>query len=683
MVKKNFLKSSLFILAIVAMIVALLPISNVKAATTQPSLSYSAHVQTYGWSAGTIFASQKLEKEAPEAFAGTSGESKRMEALEINFKAGDATLTYRAHVQGYGWMNWMTADDNSNKTNLVGTQGEGKRMEALQISVEDLEGYKVLYRAHVQGYGWQNWVDASNPEAFAGTTGESKRIEALEIALLPTSSVVYSHDSNGRHTLSYNGLRIATEDCTYGDYVYSGSASKLVGTKTCALCKNTTTETTTLQDALNSSLEEDGVVSVESLTLAKNDNVTVHDGNTLQVAGTLDATIGALTNDGKIIARRVTGTKITNTNGGTVTMKGRYVKDKTSPDYYSESDITKILKDTIQTVSAVTEIDIEEGSETQIIDSEVPVNGNLTINMHGNTINGTQSSETAFMLKHTDGNFTLSNATIKSTKGCGILSEAKTGRMSILDTTVNVKSANEKDAIAVQVGATGAGPSNVTSNLKNVPVEISNCNFTVAGQGIGVFVKGNNATVDLDNVNIIANNTDAACIATNNYSKNIKMNITGGTFSSTKGIVAVLAAIGDYTLDGVTMSGAEAVEIASGNLNVINSSKLTATSAKQNSYTANSASGSSTTGCGIQLILTNRFIQGAKNTNITIQNSEVRGTNNYGVIVLEENESNNVPKKSTVNITCYDGSIVTGKQGAIREELAGSSNVTIEKIGLN
>ena len=678
MVKKNFLKSSLFILAIVAMIVALLPISNVKAATTQPSLSYSAHVQTYGWSAGTIFASQKLEKEAPEAFAGTSGESKRMEALEINFKAGDATLTYRAHVQGYGWMNWMTADDNSNKTNLVGTQGEGKRMEALQISVEDLEGYKVLYRAHVQGYGWQNWVDASNPEAFAGTTGESKRIEALEIALLPTSSIVYAHDTNGRHTLSYNGLRISTEDCTCGDWEYSGSASKLVSSKTCILCGNATTETTTLQAALNSSLEEDGVVNVKSLTLAQNDDVTVHDGNTLQVEGKLDANNGKITNDGKIIARMVTGTKITNTNSGTVTVKGRYVKDKTSPDYYNDTDITKILKDCIQNVSAITEIDIEANSVPQIIDSELTVDRDLTINMNGNKVTASTISGHTPMIKQTKGNMTIENAVITNTLTDCIKSIATNGSLTIKNCTMKAKD------VAIQIGEDQGGASSNINDLKDFTVHVENTDLTVTDAGIGVFVKGNNATVELDNVNIIANNADAVCIATNNYSKGIKMYVTGGSFTSSKGIAAALSSIGEYTLAGATLTGANAVELEGGDLNVINGSKITATAANKNSvYTANTSQGTSDTGCGIQLILTNKFFNGEeKNTNITIQNSEVKSLHNHGILVLEDS-GGKVQKDSTVTLTCYDGSVVSGARGENLVKLENQSKVTVEKIGLN
>ena len=66
---------------------------------------------------------------------------------------------------------------------MAGTTGESKRVEAVEIKLSDnlAQIYDVYYRTHVQNIGWQDWV--KNGE-MAGTTGESKRVEAVEIELV-------------------------------------------------------------------------------------------------------------------------------------------------------------------------------------------------------------------------------------------------------------------------------------------------------------------------------------------------------------------------------------------------------------------------------------------------------------------------------------------------------------------
>ena len=163
---------------------------SASTSSSTPKLTSRAHAQTYGW-LKEISVSDKVGT----GVIGTTGESKRLESLEINIDAPDGvTLKYRAHVQGYGWMKWVTADNKVNK-NFIGTTGESKRMEAIQIVVEGLEDYVVKYRTHVQTYGWLEWITAGNSTNnmtpvkgnFAGTQGESKRMEALEIIIVPVN----------------------------------------------------------------------------------------------------------------------------------------------------------------------------------------------------------------------------------------------------------------------------------------------------------------------------------------------------------------------------------------------------------------------------------------------------------------------------------------------------------------
>jgi len=141
-------------------------------------LTYSTHVQDYGWNS-------KFYCENGET-SGTSGQSKRVEAIKINLtsfnsKFENADIKYQVHVQDKGWMNWVKNGE------IAGTSGEAKRVEAIRIKLENVEGYKVEYRVHVQDKGWMDWV--KNGE-MAGTSGESKRIEAIEIRIKESKEMV-------------------------------------------------------------------------------------------------------------------------------------------------------------------------------------------------------------------------------------------------------------------------------------------------------------------------------------------------------------------------------------------------------------------------------------------------------------------------------------------------------------
>ena len=90
----------------------------------------------------------------------------------------DGAVEYRTHVQTYGWQDWKKDGE------ISGTSGESKRLEAIQIQLTgDMEKkYDVYYRVHSQTYGWLGWAKNGAP---AGTTGLSKRLEAIEIKLVP------------------------------------------------------------------------------------------------------------------------------------------------------------------------------------------------------------------------------------------------------------------------------------------------------------------------------------------------------------------------------------------------------------------------------------------------------------------------------------------------------------------
>jgi 2',3'-cyclic-nucleotide 2'-phosphodiesterase (5'-nucleotidase family) len=148
--------------------------ANVIASLEAPAtvgVTYDAHIQHSGWQS---YVSDGVE-------AGTTGESLRLEALNINLTnaPAGAHIVYQTHVQNIGWQ--APVEDGT----MAGTTGKSKRVEAVKISLEGLSGYSVQYRAYVQGKGWQSWVADG---AVAGTTGQSLRIEAIEIKIVQTTS---------------------------------------------------------------------------------------------------------------------------------------------------------------------------------------------------------------------------------------------------------------------------------------------------------------------------------------------------------------------------------------------------------------------------------------------------------------------------------------------------------------
>lgn len=177
-----------------------------------PTVSYSVHSQSYGW----------MRSVSDGAAAGTTGQAKRLEALAISVntngaKASDGSalsggIAYRAHVQSQGWMSWVTSAASGestasmiNRRNYAGTTGIGKRLEAVEIELTGKlkQEYDILYRVHVQGYGWMNW---SKNGDTAGTISKSKRVEAIEIKLVKKAKNVNAGVSYSVHSQSYGWM---------------------------------------------------------------------------------------------------------------------------------------------------------------------------------------------------------------------------------------------------------------------------------------------------------------------------------------------------------------------------------------------------------------------------------------------------------------------------------------------
>ena len=93
----------------------------------------------------------------------------------------DLGIEYRTHVQNQGWQDYQSDGDMS------GTSGESLRLEAINVRLTgaDAGQFDVYYRVHAQNVGWMDW--AKN-DAKAGTAGFGYRLEAIEIQVLPAGS---------------------------------------------------------------------------------------------------------------------------------------------------------------------------------------------------------------------------------------------------------------------------------------------------------------------------------------------------------------------------------------------------------------------------------------------------------------------------------------------------------------
>lgn len=145
------------------------PGSTEKPFLTKPSITYSTHVQDYGW----------MNEVKDGAMSGTQGKAKQVEAIKISLKntAYAGGVSYKTFVQDIGWQN-LVADGN-----ISGTTGQNKQVEAIQISLtgEMAQKYDVYYRVHAETFGWLGWAKNGAP---AGTEGLGKQMGAIEIVLV-------------------------------------------------------------------------------------------------------------------------------------------------------------------------------------------------------------------------------------------------------------------------------------------------------------------------------------------------------------------------------------------------------------------------------------------------------------------------------------------------------------------
>ena len=132
-----------------ALVFGALPL--VTGSTVNADMSYelsgTAHVQDLGDTEGVWDASTGI------LTLGTRGQGRRVEAITIKFASNnlgqDGTLMYRVHVQDYGWQDYKEVGQ------MAGTSGEAKRLEGIEMIFTGglSEYYDVEYRVHIEDYG--------------------------------------------------------------------------------------------------------------------------------------------------------------------------------------------------------------------------------------------------------------------------------------------------------------------------------------------------------------------------------------------------------------------------------------------------------------------------------------------------------------------------------------------------
>ena len=139
----------------------------------QNYLSYSTHIQDYGWT-NYVYSSNVL---------GKCNSKKRLEAIQIklNNLSVSGNIKYSSHVEGIGWQDYV----NSNE--ISGSVGKARRLEAVKIELEgDISNlYDIYYRTCVEDFGWLDW--AKNGE-ISGSVSIAKKMEAIEIRLVEKNS---------------------------------------------------------------------------------------------------------------------------------------------------------------------------------------------------------------------------------------------------------------------------------------------------------------------------------------------------------------------------------------------------------------------------------------------------------------------------------------------------------------
>lgn len=165
--------------------------TSIKTTASKPSVTYQVKMNKTGWS---------VAKGNGEA-AGTIGDNRRIYSIKASLNADPSQggIAYRTHLSSGKWT----------KTKADGKAvGSSKKVDAISITLTGpiAEKYDVVYRAHVEGIGWQRRM--RNGES-AGLEGWGCRIDAVKISIVSKKKASgwvwddgWTYRKNGKRTKS-------------------------------------------------------------------------------------------------------------------------------------------------------------------------------------------------------------------------------------------------------------------------------------------------------------------------------------------------------------------------------------------------------------------------------------------------------------------------------------------------
>jgi|GEM_PF-1735609 len=136
-------------------------------ATEFGDICYRVYAQAIGW----------MPAVCDGKMAGTTGQSRRIEGIQIWSNIPGVQLCYQAHTERYGWQAEVCDGE------LAGTVNRSLRLEGLKVRIAAGKSDQVTgltYQAYVQRTGWQNPVTEGG---LAGTQGIAQRMEAIKLSV--------------------------------------------------------------------------------------------------------------------------------------------------------------------------------------------------------------------------------------------------------------------------------------------------------------------------------------------------------------------------------------------------------------------------------------------------------------------------------------------------------------------
>jgi len=319
---KKVMRKILSIVLATSVVMACFTITAFAQTGEAVGVSYSAHVQDIGWQS-TV---------ADGATAGTTGQSKRLEALKINLTNAPvgASIAYQVHVQDYGWISPASKDGV-----LAGTVGQSKRVEAIAIALGGMPGYSVQYQVHVQDIGWMAWTADGN---ITGTVGQSKRIEAIRIRIVapavlgatrvsaitvtPTTMTLTAGGATGTITATVDPSDATNKNVTWS--TSDANIATVAGGVVTPIAAGTATITATTEDGektatcavtVTSGGSPIVVTPVSAITVTPTTMILTASGET----GTITATVGPSTATNKNVTWSSSNTAVATVANGVVT----------------------------------------------------------------------------------------------------------------------------------------------------------------------------------------------------------------------------------------------------------------------------------------------------------------------------------------------------------------------------